>query len=79
VDQFNGELRDRGYRDRIHTWAATYRNPYQGRAAWPADTPEYLLTGYPRMLAVNGDTDRLATLATDPARQDCFDASSARR
>jgi hypothetical protein len=65
-----GEDRLTGYRDRIHTWADTYRNPYQGRPAWPADTPEYLLTGYPRMLATSGETDRLVALAIDPARHD---------
>ncbi|MBR7834173.1 hypothetical protein KDL01_12935 [Actinospica durhamensis] len=58
------------YRDRIHAWAEDYRHPADGSAPWPAHTPEYLLTGYPRMLAAAKDTDRLTVLAIDPARHD---------
>ncbi|WP_143031648.1 P-loop domain-containing protein [Actinacidiphila guanduensis] len=58
------------YRNRLHIWADSYRTPTGGRPAWPPHTPEYLLTGYPRMLATTGDTSRLATLALDPARHD---------
>jgi hypothetical protein len=52
-----------GFADRLHTWAASYQ-----RRGWPADTPGYLLRGYPRMLADAGDLDRLVALATDPDR-----------
>ncbi|MFJ4536590.1 tetratricopeptide repeat protein [Streptomyces tibetensis] len=58
------------YRERLHTWAEEYRTPTDGRPPWPPHTPEYLLTGYPRMLATAGDTNRLTTLAIDPARHD---------
>ncbi|MFF5288388.1 hypothetical protein [Paractinoplanes globisporus] len=52
-----------GFAERLHGWAASYQS-----RGWPADTPAYLLRGYPRMLAEAGDLDRLVTLATDPAR-----------
>jgi hypothetical protein len=52
-----------GFAERLHTWATGYRQ--QG---WPADTPAYLLRGYPHMLADSGDLNRLVALATDPAR-----------
>lgn len=58
-----GDERLAGYRDQLHAWADKYR-------AWPASTPEYLLTGYPRMLAAAGDTERLLALATDPVRHE---------
>ncbi|MFI9602752.1 hypothetical protein ACIHCX_23380 [Streptomyces sp. NPDC052043] len=58
------------YQDRLHTWAEGYRTPTDGRPPWPSHTPEYLLTGYPRMLATAGDTNRLTALAIDPARHD---------
>ena len=48
---------------RLHAWADGYR-----QRRWPADTPDYLLRGYPRMLVGAGDADRLAALAADPAR-----------
>ncbi|MFD0033238.1 hypothetical protein ACFVJK_34270 [Streptomyces sp. NPDC127172] len=38
------------YRDRLHAWADGYRTLTAGRPPWPLHTPEYLLTGYPRML-----------------------------
>jgi tetratricopeptide (TPR) repeat protein len=53
------------YRDRLHTWAGRYRS-----RGWPRRTPEYLLRGYPRMLAETGDTARLVALAIDRARHD---------
>lgn len=56
------------YRDRLHHWADGYRAPGDGRPPWPAHTPPYLLTGYPRMLADEGDVDRLVALATDRVR-----------
>lgn len=51
------------YRDRLHAWAESYRD-----AGWPAETPEYLFLGYPRML--DADLDRRIRLATDKARHD---------
>ncbi|WP_163511629.1 trypsin-like peptidase domain-containing protein [Fodinicola acaciae] len=53
------------YRERLHAWAAGYR----GRG-WPADTPTYLLRGYPRLLAATGDLARQIALATDHARHE---------
>ncbi len=58
------------YRDRLHTWAEEYRTPTDGQPPWPPHTPEYLLTGYPRMLTTASDTNHLITLAIDPARHD---------
>jgi hypothetical protein len=58
------------YRDRLHAWAETYRSPSDGQPSWPPNTPEYLLTGYPRMLATQGDSSKLLDLAIDPARHD---------
>jgi hypothetical protein len=58
--------RDLGpYRQRINTWADTYRE--QG---WPDSTPRYLLRPYGRMLANSEDLQRLLALATDPERHD---------
>jgi hypothetical protein len=51
------------YRDRLHAWADSYRD-----AGWPAETPEYLLLGYTRML--DDDLERRVRLATDKARHD---------
>jgi Trypsin-like peptidase domain/NACHT domain len=53
------------YRGRLHAWATDY----QGRG-WPAETPLYLLRGYPRLLAATGDLGRLLGCATDRARHD---------
>jgi lipopolysaccharide biosynthesis regulator YciM len=53
------------YRDRLHAWAAAYRD-----RSWPPETPLYLLRGYPRLLAATGDLDRLLAAATDRTRQD---------
>ncbi len=51
------------YRDRLHQWAATYR-----QRGWPAGTPRYLLRSYPQMLASVADLPRLVACATDQAR-----------
>lgn len=59
------ELND--LRDALHHWADRYR-----QAGWPAGTPEYLLRGYPQLLQQDGDLDRLAALARDPARHACL-------
>jgi len=53
------------YRDRLHTWADSYR-----QRDWPVDTPQYLLRSYPRMLASAGDLARLVACATDQVRHD---------
>ncbi|GAA4794899.1 hypothetical protein [Streptomyces ziwulingensis] len=53
------------YRSRVHDFIDSHRE--QG---WPADTPEYALTGYPQMLREQRDTRRLTDLATDPARHE---------
>lgn len=54
-----------GYRQRLHAWADDHL-----RSGWPKDTPIYLLRDYPRMLAMVGDTARLAALAADADRHD---------
>jgi hypothetical protein len=59
-----------GYRDRLLTWADSYRRPAGDRPAWPAETPEYLLTGYPRLLRYLDDAERLVELAADSVRHD---------
>ncbi|WP_372661284.1 hypothetical protein [Amycolatopsis kentuckyensis] len=66
-----GPRRVAGYRDRLHTWAGQYRV-----RRWPADTPEYLLRGYFRMLQAAGDGQRMTAVAIDPARQDRLRALS---
>lgn len=53
------------YRARVHAYADTWRD-----AGWPADTPEYVLIGYPVLLRQLGDTERLTALATDPVRHE---------
>jgi TPR repeat protein len=53
------------YHDRLRTWAHEYRE-----REWPADTPRYLLHGYPRLLASIGDRDAMVALATDKRRHD---------
>jgi hypothetical protein len=65
-----GENRLDEYRGKLHAWAERYRAPSDGRAPWPPDTPEYLLTGYPRMLTTTKDAARLTSLALDRARHD---------
>jgi tetratricopeptide (TPR) repeat protein len=53
------------YRMRVHDFIDAYREK-----GWPADTPEYALTGYPQMLREHRDTAGLTRLATDPARHE---------
>ena len=60
-----GELRIKGYQERLHTWADDYR-----QRGWPAGTPEYLLRGYFSMLYAATDVPRLMACATDQARHD---------
>ncbi|MFD4482106.1 hypothetical protein ACFWPU_39175 [Streptomyces sp. NPDC058471] len=48
----------------LHNWARQYSD-----AGWPHDTPNYLLTGYTRLLHEHGDTERLTALALDARRQ----------
>lgn len=62
-DKFGAAVR--AYRTRLHAWADDYRE-----RGWPAETPQYLLIGYPRMLVDAGDHDRLVAVATDRARHD---------
>lgn len=52
-----------GFRSRIDAWAEDYRS-----RRWPPGTPAYLLHGYVRLLAADGDRVRLLTCATDDAR-----------
>lgn len=63
--KFLGARRLEAYRHRLHNWAEGYR----GRS-WPADTPEYLLRGYYRLLHAMGDVSRMLMCATDPDRHD---------
>ncbi|GAA4291388.1 hypothetical protein GCM10023148_55250 [Actinokineospora soli] len=58
-----GPSRLQAYRDRLHTWAGSYRD-----RGWPEDTPEYLLRGYFRMVAAHGGP--LLELCTDARRHD---------
>ncbi|MFD7301131.1 hypothetical protein ACFV83_09425 [Streptomyces pharetrae] len=53
------------HRQTLHAWADKF-----GKADWPTTTPEWVLTGYPRMLVALKDANRLTTLATDPARHE---------
>ncbi|MGH3708776.1 MAG: hypothetical protein ACRDRQ_11880 [Pseudonocardiaceae bacterium] len=53
------------YRDRLHTWADTWRH-----RRWPTDTPQYLLRSYPRLLVSARDLARLVACATDHLRHD---------
>ncbi|MFE9474428.1 hypothetical protein ACFYOR_25825 [Streptomyces griseofuscus] len=55
----------RTYQQVLHAWV-----DQSVRSSWPASTPEWSLTGYPRMLVALKDIDRLTTLATDPARHE---------
>lgn len=60
-----GPARIDEYRQRLHIWADGYRV-----RRWPADTPEYLLRGYFRMLIDEYDVERMLACATDSARHD---------
>lgn len=62
-DYFGTRLDDA--RDRLHAWAVQYRN-----RNWPEDTPEYLLSGYFRLLVDLGDLPRMTECASDATRQD---------
>lgn len=53
------------YRQRIHSWAAGYRD-----RGWPDDTPEYLLGAYHSMLHAVSDVDRATSLCTDRERHE---------
>jgi tetratricopeptide (TPR) repeat protein len=63
TDYLGGRLE--GYRGRLHAWAAGWR-----ALGWPAASPEYLLTGYFRLLEELGDLSRMTELAGDKARRD---------
>jgi tetratricopeptide (TPR) repeat protein len=54
-----------GFLGQLHTWAEEYQS-----RGWPAETPEYLLRGYHRLLLATGDIERMAGMATDRARLD---------
>ncbi|EWM10480.1 hypothetical protein [Kutzneria sp. 744] len=60
-----GPSRLAAYRSRIRAWADRYRC-----LRWPAETPEYLLRGYFRMLAAAQDTPGMLSCVTDIHRQD---------
>ncbi|MEH0564400.1 hypothetical protein QBA37_35100 [Streptomyces silvae] len=48
----------------LDRWAQEYRDE-----GWPEDTPNYLLTGYTRLLHAKGRTEELTALVLDPQRQ----------
>lgn len=59
------------YRGRLHSWGDSWR-----AKGWPEGTPEYLLRGYFRLLAVSGDVERMVDRASDLALADrMLDAS----
>lgn len=60
---FEDDIAD--YRAKLHDWADTYRE-----RGWPADTPVYLLRGYPGLMAARGEVDRLVACALDRSRHD---------
>jgi hypothetical protein len=51
------------FRRRLHSWADGWR-----ARGWPAETPEYLLAGYFRLLDDHGNLPRMTGLALDAAR-----------
>jgi hypothetical protein len=53
------------YREDLHAWAERYR-----ARGWPPETPEYLLSGYFRLLDDLGDLPGMTRLACDTARHD---------
>ncbi|WP_165939927.1 DUF7779 domain-containing protein [Saccharopolyspora aridisoli] len=65
VLQILGPRRIAKYRDALHSWADSYRV-----RKWPEDTPDYLLSTYPRMLHQYADVARLVDYVTDVARHD---------
>jgi len=62
VEQYGASIAT--YRARLGTWAEHYRG-----LRWPPNTPAYLLRGYPRLLAAEGDIASLVAHAVDEARQ----------
>ena len=54
-----------GYRNRLHSWAESYR-----ALRWPPETPEYLLSGYFRLLEEQGDLTRMVECCLDRTRHD---------
>ena len=58
-----GDELARQYAHELGVWAERQR-----RAGWTAATPTYLETGYPALLAANGDVDRLEQYALDAVR-----------
>jgi tetratricopeptide (TPR) repeat protein len=65
ASEFLGAARLARYRNRLHKWADEYC-----QRGWPAETPEYLLRGYYRLLHATNDVPRIVALATDQARHD---------
>lgn len=63
--QMLGSTRLAEYRDTLHSWADSYR-----ARKWPEDTPDYLLSSYPRMLHQSADAARLVDCVTDVDRHD---------
>ncbi|MGW3952918.1 hypothetical protein ACWEKM_18785 [Streptomyces sp. NPDC004752] len=61
--RFLGGARLRAFHERIHCWADRWR-----RAGWPAETPEYLLIGYFRMLHAHAEPARMIACALDVER-----------
>lgn len=55
----------REYRDKLHEWAAGYRD-----RGWPGETPFYLLRGYGEMLRQEHGDRRFVALAGDGTRVD---------
>jgi tetratricopeptide (TPR) repeat protein len=65
ASRYLGSQRLASYHDRLHHWANTYRE-----RSWPPGTPEYLLSGYYRLLVALRDIPRVIACAADPARHD---------
>ena len=64
ASHYLGDQRLAGYHDRLHRWAGAYR-----ARDWPPSTPEYLLSGYFRLLTtLSGDLSRMVACAGDRAR-----------
>jgi tetratricopeptide (TPR) repeat protein len=61
--RYLGGQRLAGYHDRLHHWADTYCEH-----AWPPGSPEYLLSGYYRLLIALRDIPRVVACAADPVR-----------
>jgi tetratricopeptide (TPR) repeat protein len=63
--RYLGPRRLASYRERLHSWADAYR-----AKGWPPGTPEYLLTGYYRLLVTLDDLPRMIVCAGDTGRHD---------